>query len=210
MAISVLQSVFSFAQRALWTIQFVNMRRPHFLYILTATAVALSLILGTVFIARTGLPSADVIARQAASQPVVKVTDFNPGEVEIVYLNNLRVIVWRRNEADRTLATSQNAPEDWRHENSRIFGQAESVFADDSNLTLNNEWFFALAEFSDPYQYLLLRAGDFDGFFEGRYAAHFDLAGRIRKGGGSPNLTVIRAEYIDDGQSIQLDLDGRP
>jgi len=186
------------------------MRRPPFLYTVTAIAVVLSFILGVVLLARTGLPSTDVIARQAASRPIIKVSDFNPGEVEIVVLNSRGVIVWRRNEADSILAASQNAPEDWRHQNSRILGQAEPVFADDSNLTLNNEWFFALAEFSNPYQYLLLRAGDFKGFFEGRYAIHFDLSGRVRKGYESTNLTIIEAEYVDDGQSIQLFLDGKP
>jgi len=186
------------------------MQRLHTLYIVTATAVVLSLILGVVFLARTTLPSADVIARQAASRPIIKVSDFNPGEVEIVSLNSRRVIVWRRNEADRTLAASQNAPEDWRHQNSRVLGKAESVFADDSNLTLNSEWFFALAEFTNPYKHLLLRVGDFEGFFEGHYAIHFDLAGRVRKGYESTNLTVIEAEYVDDGHSIQLYLDGKP
>lgn len=184
------------------------MGRPNTLYIMTAAMVLVSFILGLFFLARTGLPSADVIAQQAASRPVIKVSDFNPGEVRFVNLNSLRVIVWRRDEADKLLAASQNTPERWRHQVSKVFGQAQPVFADDSNLTLNGEWFFALAEFSNPYQNLFLRVGDFEGFFEGRYAAHFDLAGRIRKGGGSFNLTVIEAEYVDDGQGIQLYLDG--
>ncbi|CUJ93666.1 Ubiquinol-cytochrome c reductase iron-sulfur subunit [Shimia thalassica] len=186
------------------------MRRPNTLYRVTTAAVVFSLILGIVFIARTGLPSADVIARQEASRPIIKVSDFNPGDVEIISLNNRRVIVWRRNETDRTLAASQNAPEGWRHQNSRVLGQAQTVFADDTNVTLEGEWFFALAEFSNPYQHLILRSGDFEGFFEGLYAGHFDLAGRIRIGGGSTNLTVIKAEYVDDGQGIQLYLDGKP
>lgn len=186
------------------------MRRPNTLYILTATAVVFSLLLGIFLLARTGLPTADVVAQYAGSRPIIQVAEFSPGEVEIVSLNNRRVIIWRRNEADRALAERQNVPEDWQRQNSRVLGQSEPVFADDTNLTLNNEWFFASAEFSNPYQYLLLRAGDFSGFFEGRYAVHFDLAGRVRRGGGSTNLTVIEAEYVDDGQSIQLFLDGIP
>ena len=186
------------------------MGRPHTLYVVTAVAVLLSLFWGLFFLARTGLPSADVIAQQAASRPILNVSDFNPGEVEIVFLSNLRVIVWRRDEADRILAASQNDPDEWPHKNSRILGQAQPVFADDSNLTLNDEWFFALAEFSDPYQYLLLRAGEFDGFVEGRYVVHFDLAGRARKGYCGTNLTVIKAEYVDDGRGILLHLDGKP
>ncbi len=194
----------------MWSTHIVSMRRPNTLYLVTTAAVVFSLILGIVFIARTGLPSADVIARQEASRPIIKVSDFNPGDVEIISLNNRRVIVWRRNETDRTLAASQNAPEGWRHQNSRVLGQAQTVFADDTNVTLEGEWFFALAEFSNPYQHLILRSGDFEGFYEGLYAGHIDLAGRIRIGGGSTNLTVIKAEYVDDGQGIQLYLDGKP
>ncbi len=169
-----------------------------------------SLVLGIFLLTRTGLPTADVVAQQAASRPIIRVDEFSPGDVEILLLNNRRVVVWRRNEADRTLAASQNAPEEWRHHDTRILGKPEPILADDANLTLNGEWFFALAEFSNPYQYLLLRAGDCEGFFEGRYAAHFDLAGRVRKGGGSKNLTVIKAEFVDDGKGIQLFLNGKP
>ncbi|WP_412554355.1 hypothetical protein [Shimia sp. MIT1388] len=159
---------------------------------------------------RAGLPTADVVAHQVANQPIIQVAEFRPGEAEIIFLNSHRVVVWRRNEDDRALAASQNSPEDWRQRETRILGKPEPIFADDANLTLNGEWFFALAEFSNPYQYLLLRAGDFGGFFEGRYAVHFDLAGRVRKGGGSKNLTVIEAEYVDDGKGIQLFLAGKP
>ncbi|MEO1681126.1 MAG: hypothetical protein AAFU80_23510 [Pseudomonadota bacterium] len=185
-----------------------RMWRPQNLYIITGTAVVFLLFLGTFFLVRTGLPSADVVFETAASRPVINVSDFDPGDVEILLLNDRRVIVWRRSEADQALAESQNTSEAWRHQTSTVSGQAAAVFADDANLTLDGEWFFALAEFSNQFQYLSLRAGKFEGFFEGRYAAHFDLAGRIRKGGGSTNLTVIEAEYVDDGQRIRLYLDG--
>lgn len=186
------------------------MRRSDILYIITTATVVFSLVLGIAFIVRTGLPSADVIALQKANRPIINVSDFNPGDVETILLNNRWVIVWRRNETDRLLAARQNDPKGWQYQSSRVLGQTESVFADDTNLTLNGEWFFALAEFSHPYQHLVLRAGDFEGFLEGRYVAHFDLAGRIRKGGGSTNLTVIAARYVNDGQGIQLYLDGKP
>lgn len=186
-----------------------RMSRPHSLYFATGTAAVFLLFLGTFFLVRTGLPSADVVAKETASRPVINVSDFDPGDVEILLLDNRRVIVWRRNEADQTLAQSQNTSEAWLHRTSTVSGQSEAVFADDANLTLDGEWFFALAEFSNQYQYLFLRAGEFEGFFEGQYAAHFDLAGRIRKGGGTTNLTVIEAEYVDGRQGIRLYLDGK-
>ena len=185
------------------------MQRPQTLYIITGAVAVFMLFLGIVFLVRTGLPSADVVAMDTASRPVINVSDFDPGDVQILMLDNRRVIDWRRNEADQKLALSQNTSGAWQHQTSAVSGQAEAVFADDANLTLDGEWFFALAELSNQHTYLLLRAGEFEGFFEGRYAAHFDLAGRIRKGGGSTNLTVIEAEYVNDGQVIRLYLDGR-
>ncbi|MGI9368047.1 MAG: hypothetical protein ACR2O2_04335 [Ruegeria sp.] len=186
------------------------MRRPNILYIVTTAAVLFTIVLGIILLAQTGLPSADVIAREKAQRPVIKVSDFSPGDVEILLLNNLPIITWRRSEADKHLAASQNTPEEWRQRYSKVLGQTEEVFASDANLTLDHEWFFALAKFPSKFSYVLLRAGDFEGFFEGRYGAHFDLSGRIRKGGGTGNLTVLSAEYTDDGRGIRLNLNGTP
>jgi hypothetical protein len=86
-------------------------------------------------------------------------------------------------------------------------GKTEAVFADDSNLTFNDEWFFALAEFYDQFRYLEPRAGNFHGFFEVNRGSHFDLAGRIRQGLDIANLTIIEAVFVDDGPGIQLFLD---
>jgi len=185
------------------------MRRPNTLYFVTAGAVLVPFVLALFFLARTALPSADVLAQDAASKPIISVADYNPGDVKIVLLNGLRVVVWRRDEADKLLAASQNTPDDWKQKHTKVFGRPEAVFADDANLTLDGEWFFALAEFSGSFQVLLPRTGDFDGFFEVKYARHFDLAGRIRKG-GETNLTIIEAEYAHDGRSIRLYLNIDP
>ncbi|WP_166418750.1 Rieske (2Fe-2S) protein [Cochlodiniinecator piscidefendens] len=186
------------------------MHRPQILYIITVLAVLFVFLTGILQLVRTGLPTADVVAEEEALRPLIAISDFEPGQVEIVWLNNMRIIVWRRSEADKQIALAQNNPDAWTQRYSSVFGQSEAVFADDGNLTLDHEWFFALAEFPSRFSYILLRAGDFEGFFEGRYAGHFDLSGRIRKGGRYGNLTIINAGYSADGQSIQLNLDGLP
>lgn len=184
------------------------MQHPKTLFVVTATAVLLTALVGMIFLARTGLPTADVIAEEQAQR--IKVSDFDAGDVEIVRINNLPIIVWRRDEADKSLAASQNTPDAWPRQYSTILGRSEPVFADDANLTLDGEWFFALVKFPSKYSYVMLRNGDFKGFLEGRYAGHFDLSGRIRTGGLSENLTIISAEYSDDRQSIELNLRGLP
>ena len=184
------------------------MEQPKTLFFITATAVLLIALVGVILLVRTGLPTADVIAEEQAQR--IKVSDFDPGDVEIIRIKNLPIIVWRRDETDKNLAASQNTPDAWPQQYSKVLGRSEAVFADDANLTLDGEWFFALARFPSKYSYVLLRTGNFEGFFEGRYAGHFDLSGRIRTGALNDNLTVIGAEYSDDRQSIHLNLKGIP
>lgn len=158
------------------------------------------------FLVQTAQPSADVLARVEAQTPRLSVNDFEPGEVRVVLLNNLPIIVWRRNEDDKTLAADQDDPDLWEVQYSNVLGRAEPVPATDENLTLNGEWFFAVAKVSESPGWIpLLRAGHFGGFFDQKYAGHYDLAGRIRHQ-GRENLTIVMAEMSEDGQTIQLDL----
>lgn len=205
-----LKLVFLLPSEEMFEYEYFIMHRPQTLYVATAMAVLFVVLMGTLQLVRTGLPSANIVAEESAQRALIQISDFEPGQVEIVLLNNRRIIVWRRNEADKQLATSQNNPDTWLQQYSNVLGHSETVFADDANLTLDHEWFFALAEFPNRFSYVLLRTGDFDGFFEGRYAQHFDLSGRIRKGHSYENLTVINAEYSSDGLSIQLNLSGIP
>ena len=186
------------------------MHRPQPLYIITAIFGFLVIAIGFWQLAKTGLVSADVIAAEQARRPFINIADFEPGEPEFVLINGLQIIVWRRDDADKERAALYNNPDAWRHQHSKVLGQSETVFADDANITLDHEWFFGIAEFRNPYSYIILESGDFDGFFEGRYARHYDLSGRIRKGFTADNLTIVPAAYAADGQRIQLFLNGIP
>jgi hypothetical protein len=185
-------------------------RSAQTLYVVTAVAFVSLLMLGVFLLGRTGLPSADVVAQVKMDHPLIQVSDYAPGDAKMVKLAERLVIVWRRDEADKALAASQNDPALWLVEYARVLGEPSPVFADDTNLVLEGEWFFALAELPIAYSYLFFPSGDFDGFFATKYAQHYDLSGRVRKGWPKENLTVIRGEFSADRQSIQLDLSGRP
>ena len=182
------------------------MHRPHFLYVLTAAIFGVIVLMGGYYIVRTLQPSADIRAQMEQLSPRIAVDDFEPGDVRVVILDNLPIFIWRRDAADMALAARQNDPSGWMITQSRILGQDEPVFADDANLTLNGEWFFAVARIEDNFGHVPLpRAGRFEGFFEMRHATHYDLAGRVRYQGWD-NLVVVRGEMSEDGKSIVLNL----
>ncbi|WP_291726551.1 hypothetical protein [Leisingera sp. F5] len=189
------------------------MRRLDFLYTSTAGTVIAIIVLGVYQLTRTGLPSADVIAATQAAHPIINVSDFAPGDVEVLILNDIFVLVWRRNEADKRLAASQNDPSEWKQKHTTIYGQPGPVFADDDSLTIDGEWFIALARPRSGRRVgavSMSRAGDFGGFFENHYSAHFDLSGRFRRGYGFDNMVVVSGELTEDQSGIRLDLSGVP
>lgn len=182
------------------------MNKPDLLYMTTASAICLALLLAGFFLVRTAQPSADVLAEIEAQSPRINVADFEPGDVRVILLNNIPIIVWHRDEANMALAAQQNDPASWKVKYSRVLGQVEPLYAEDANITMNGKWFFAVARAPEsPRWILMLRAGNFDGFFDLKFAGHYDLAGRIRHQ-GQDNLTVVMGEMSEDGQIIQLDL----
>ncbi len=162
--------------------------------------------MAAVFLFRTGAPTADIVAKQAELTADIRVADFAPGQVEVVGLASVPVIVWRRSADQMDLARAQNDPDAWLVKTSHVFGQADPVPADDASLSLEGEWFFVLATPPGKFTYLLPEAGEYDGFFEGGYASHFDLSGRVRRFGGqsASNLTVVLGHYSSDRTRIEF------
>lgn len=183
------------------------MQKPNLLYVSTAAAITVIVFVSGYYLIRSGQPSAEVAAQEEANRPYIDVADFAPGDAKVLLLKGRPIIVWRRDKADMALAELQNTPSHWTNDLSKILGKLEPVFADDANLTLDGEWFIALGEFPNSSPYIpLLRTGDFEGFFDMHWASHYDLSGRFRSGVRSANLTIVSAEYANDGQHIRLDL----
>ena len=180
-----------------------------FLYIATAVVAFLIVAICGYSLVRTGQPSADVIAAQEARTPFIEVSDFEPGDATFVILNGLPIVVWRRSGADKALAASQNDPAQWHNQYSSVYGRLEPVLADNANLTLENEWFVAIAQMRNGNPLIpVLRFGDYGGFFDTKFASHFDLSGRYRAGPEVYNLTLVPAEFTADRLQIRLDMSG--
>ena len=131
--------------------------------------------------------------------------DFQPGDVRVLKMGGLPVVIWRRNDEDKALAKRQDEAFLF-FETSDSTGSRMPVKAKDKNLTVNGEWFLAVA--ASPYGgcVVLPRTGDFHGFFDPCKGSHFDLAGRWGKGPGGTNLTVVTARIHEDQQHLELDL----
>ena len=150
-----------------------------------------------------------MIAAQEARTPFIEVSDFEAGDAAIVVLNGLPIIVWRRSAADKALAASQNDSAQWHNQYSSVYGRLEPVLADNANLTLENEWFVAIAQMRNGNPLIpVLRFGDYGGFFDTKFASHFDLSGRYRAGPEVYNLTLVPAEFTADRLQIRLDMSG--
>lgn len=183
------------------------MKRENFIYFITASCFALTVLVSGIYLARSMQPSADVLAEYEYNFPRVDIADFEPGDARVVLLNDIHVVVWRRNADDIETATQQDDPELWIKQHSRILGEPSLQFARDRNLTIDQEWFFAWA--LNPGGLgcvVIVREGNYGGFFDPCRGAHFDLAGRVRKGPSPENLVIIPAQIAEDGRSFRLDL----
>lgn len=177
------------------------------LYYVTAAFIVFGMTFIAVTLVNSAHPTAHQIAIEKANSVVFNVADFKPGDVKIVERSGLPIVIWRRSQDDIIQAKKQNNPRDWHIAQSKVFGEAGSVYASDDNLTLENEWFVAVAITSHRFSSVLEpRLGDFDGFFDLIRADHFDLSGRFRKGIAGENLKIIRTEYTNDRSQIRLNL----
>lgn len=154
------------------------MQRPNLLYLITASTALLGLAACAYLLVWTGQPSADVLADHYETHPWINAADFEPGDAEILRIQGKNIVVWRRNAADIALAKAQNDPTQWPNKYFNVTGRAGKQIADDANLTLNHEWFFAWGQPRGRFSCaVLLRTGDFGGFFDPCRGAHFDLSG---------------------------------
>ena len=183
------------------------MRNTNFIYVATAVGVLSAVLLGMSFLLQTTSPTTDVLLKWRQERPLIRISDYQPGDVHLVNLNDIPVYIWRRNDADIALAKSQDVPSSWRVKHSIATSSSTRFLAHDAALTIDHEWFFALARNpAGPGCVPLPRAGDYHGFIDRCRGTHFDLAGRVHKGPSDSNLIIVSAQKTNDGDFIELDL----
>ena len=179
------------------------------LYLATAACLAFMMLYAANSISQAARPTADVEARYEKIHSRIWVAAFQPGDVSTMVIDQVPVIVWRRNTEEIAKAKTQDVEGDRPNPMSFISGTKGKQVAHDINLSTGHEWFFVSALNPDGHGCLVTaRKGDVGGFFDPCRGAHFDLSGRIRKGPAIENLRVISATLSPDGSFFQLDLSG--
>jgi len=181
------------------------------LFMTTTAFLVFAVLYGVYALLQTGAPSAETRARYDQAHPRIWVSAYEPGDVTITVLDQVPVIIWRRSASDIALAKEQDTKADWPNPLSFVSGKPDPINANDNNLTVDHEWFFASALNTGGIGCIVrTRAGDYNGFFDPCRGAHFDLSGRIRKAPSAANLNVISARLSPDGSYFELDLTGLP
>jgi ubiquinol-cytochrome c reductase iron-sulfur subunit len=163
------------------------------------------------FLIQTGQPTADVAYKFKETQYRVRVSDFELGDVRRKDVYGIPIMIWRRNTDDIVLAKLQNNADDWPVQFSYSIVNNEAIFADDSNITVDQKWLVISPVNWGHFGCVVMpRMGDFNGFYDPCHGSHFDISGRVRKGLSDQNLRFIPAQVSDDGAYLDLDLTGVP
>ncbi len=187
------------------------MKRLNLLYFITTIYFLAMVFWAGYFLLRTAMPSEVVLASYEQNHPHIRISDYERGEVSVILLDQVPVVVWRRNADEIEAAKQQDIYEQWPNPFSVISGQIEPQPAHDANLTVDHEWFFVSALNPSGFGCVVLsRAGDYGGFFDPCRGSHFDLSGRIRKGPSTENLRIISAHLEPSGQFFRLNLTDLP
>ncbi|MEO0989821.1 MAG: hypothetical protein AAFX00_02605 [Pseudomonadota bacterium] len=123
-----------------------------------------------------------------------------PGEVSHFPVHKTLVYVRRLTDEQIAEIRAVNVAElpDTDAANANLAADALATF---ENRTLELGGTFVVVEGRgiNEYTYFLPDVGNVNGWFEGRYAAHYDVLGRLRKGYGT-NMPVPAYDVTEDGR----------
>lgn len=170
---------------------------------------------GAVGLAGLGLshtmhPSADIRAREDARFSTVPRGGISPGDVRLLKEKFGPVYLWRRSPAEIARAREQDIPALWPDTSARHPLFAPHMPAYDRIRTMDGAWLAVWAVCPRPGCIVRARMGDYGGFFCPCDSAHFDLAGRFRKGPFVRNLQSAPISFSPDGEDVVLRVDSKP
>lgn len=184
------------------------MKRQNFLYYATGGWFALTVMSGAYFLFQSTLPSADIVAATPrVTVFAVSIEDWEPGQTAHFSLDNIPVVVWRRNYTQKVEALEILGVDFGEYpdllEDIRDIGEIEF----EPGRVLRFEWFVVNATNIGGYGCIVLPdAGDFGGFHDPCQDVHFDLWGQVQTGPTEMDLQSLPWTISDDGNKITVDI----
>lgn len=188
-----------------------NMKQSKPLYFATGGMLVVSVAVGVHFLFKTMSPTADITNAPRNTVYTLSVEGFEPGHIATYRLDDVPVVVWRRNFEQKVQALDLLGVE--------VSGNAdllEEVRVTDEieiepNLVLNFEWFVVSPINTGGYGCIVLSgAGNSGGFFDPCQGVHFDLWGRVQSGPTEVDLQVPPWNISDDASVITVDVGKAP
>lgn len=166
---------------------------------------------GVYFLFQSTLPSEDVSADPRSTFYALNVENFKPVQAKLFRLDNIPVVVWRRDYTQKVEALELLGAD--FSENPHLLEEIRDVgeIEIEPGYVLRFEWFVVSPINTGGYGCIVQPdAGDFGGFFDSCQDVHFDLWGQVQTGATGTDLQVIPWSLSDDGTVITVDLKEAP
>ncbi|SLN23933.1 Ubiquinol-cytochrome c reductase iron-sulfur subunit [Roseovarius albus] len=186
------------------------MQRRNFLYIATSLTMAGGALYSCAALMNATAPTADITARRTWRDRFYKVDDFAQGEVNLLKIDDQPLYIWHRSNRQISEALAQDNYADWPDKKLRMAAKQPGLPAYDTLRTNSHRWLAVWAMCTWRGCLTHAKMGDYSGFFCPCCGAHYDMAGRFRKGLPSQNLAAVPLLLTETGDHFTLNLKKTP
>ncbi|WP_170333325.1 hypothetical protein [Ruegeria arenilitoris] len=181
------------------------------MYYATGGWLFLTVMAGVYYLFQAMLPSADVASVPRPAVYTLDVENFEPGQSAMFRLDEVPVIIWRRNFEQKVQALELLGFE--FNSNASLLDEvrANEEIEIEPDRVLRFEWFVVSPINTGGYGCIVRPvSGDLGGFYDPCEDVHFDLWGRVGKGPTEVDLQVLPWSISDDRSAITVDVSNAP
>ncbi|WP_170409337.1 hypothetical protein [Ruegeria atlantica] len=187
------------------------MKKSNFLYYAAGGWLFLAVMAGVYFLFQATLPSADVARVSRPTVYTLDVENFEPGQSATFRLDQVPVVIWRRDFKQKVQALELLGVEINGNANFLEEVRVNEEIEIEPDRVLRFEWFVVSPINTGGHGCIALPdAGDLGGFYDPCQDVHFDLWGRVRKGPTNMDLQVLPWSISDDSSAIIVDVSNAP
>lgn len=181
------------------------------LYYVTATWLGIAALVGIYFLLQTTQPTSDIDPLPETTLYTLDVESVEPGETSTFILDDVPVIVWRRDFAQQIHALDLLGIDLSKHANALEELRARGEIELEAGRTLRVEWFVVGAINPGGYGCMVVPTiRDVGGFFDPCQEVLFDLWGRVSDGPTKDDLQVLPWRFSERNKWVFVDVAGAP